>query len=342
MKGELIKIGISIGELGGIGLEVFINALEHWSIPQDVALQLYAPTAALQAYCGALGLSLPLHSQSLEPGVPTQGGILNIIELKGPTGDELQITPGKPTLYSGALALASLKSLVTESMTGALDGMLTLPIDKANIGKAGFQFPGHTEYLAKAFGKSVLMLMVSKKLRVGVLTGHIPLKKVAGCLTPRELTAMLKILINTLQDDFGIAHPRVAVLGLNPHAGEEGLIGFEERDIISPNLEWHRNAGWEVKGPFPADGFFGSGAHSEYDGVLAMYHDQGLIPFKVLAFGGGTNYTAGLPVPRISPDHGTAYSLVGTGKATHTSTVEALDTLLSIVKVRSKQKSTAQ
>jgi len=215
--------------------------------------------------------------------------------------------------------------------------MVTGPINKNSIQDDAFNFPGHTEYLVDRTGaKRGLMLMISENLRIGVVTGHIPLKDVAQSITRERVTDKLEILESSLKQDFGIEKPKIAVLGLNPHAGDEGLLGSEEQELIGPLISDLKNHGKLVYGPFPADGFFGSQTYLKYDAVLAMYHDQGLIPFKSLSFGSGVNFTAGLPVIRTSPDHGTAYPIAGKGVADESSFRASVFAAIDLIKHRSE------
>ncbi|MGB3463963.1 MAG: 4-hydroxythreonine-4-phosphate dehydrogenase PdxA, partial [Cyclobacteriaceae bacterium] len=219
--------------------------------------------------------------------------------------------------------------------SGQIEGLVTAPINKKNIQSEHFSFPGHTEFLASSFGKSdSLMFMVSQSLKVGVATGHIPLSSVASTLTKELIENKITLMLHSLQKDFGIAKPKIAVLGLNPHAGEDGLLGTEEIDIIAPAIDTFKQRGHLIFGPLPADGFFGSGQFRHYDGVLAMYHDQGLIPFKSLTFEEGVNFTAGIDVIRTSPDHGTAYSIAGKGQASPDSFVRALFMAKDIIETK--------
>ncbi|MBY0426273.1 MAG: 4-hydroxythreonine-4-phosphate dehydrogenase PdxA, partial [Cytophagales bacterium] len=249
--------------------------------------------------------------------------------------EEFPIEPGKVTTEAGKAAFLSLKQAVTDWKEGKIHALVTAPINKSNIQQEGFTFPGHTEYLTQEAGsKDGLMLLVSDSLRIGVITGHVPLGEVPAKVTREALISKTSILEKTLQKDFGISRPRIALLGLNPHAGEDGLLGSEDKEIIQPVVEEFRKKGSLVYGPYPADGFFGSGQFKKFDGILAMYHDQGLVPFKTLAMETGVNYTAGLPFIRTSPDHGTAYNIAGKNQASEVSFREALFLAVDIVKHR--------
>ncbi len=249
------------------------------------------------------------------------------------------IQPGKVTPEAGRAALACLQRAVEDLKAGKLDAIVTAPINKHNIQSDEFQFPGHTEYLAQAFevGDN-LMFLVSERLRVGVVTGHVPLGRVRGQIHREAILRKLKLMSQSLRGDFGIQKPRIAVLGLNPHAGEEGLLGNEEQDIIKPLIADLQVKGQLVFGPFAADGFFGTGSYRQFDAVLAMYHDQGLIPFKTLAFDEGVNFTAGMPVVRTSPDHGTAYDIAGKNLADETSMIQAIYVACDVARRRKENK----
>ena len=223
---------------------------------------------------------------------------------------------------------------VSDLKNGEIDALVTAPINKENIQSETFKFPGHTEYLTDKFEGNSLMLMVNDNLKIGVATNHIPLSKVANTLTADTIFGKLKILNKALIQDFCITSPRIAVLGLNPHAGDNGLIGKEEEDIIIPAIDNAKSIGINTFGPYPADGFFGSGNYQKFDAILAMYHDQGLIPFKALSFGEGTNFTAGLNIIRTSPDHGVAYEIAGQNKAEESSFRQAVYAACDIYKNR--------
>ncbi len=238
-----------------------------------------------------------------------------------------EVQPGKITPEAGMAALACLQRAVEDLQAGRLDALVTAPINKHNIQSEVFRFPGHTEYLTDAFGATdSLMFMVSDVLRVGVVTGHVPLSRVRQNINRDKIHQKLALMSQSLKRDFGVRRPKIAVLGLNPHAGENGLLGNEENEMITPLLTELRNRGHLIYGPFPADGFFGTMAYKKYDAVLAMYHDQGLIPFKTIAFEEGVNFTAGLSIVRTSPDHGTAYDIAGKGIADETSMLQAIYT----------------
>lgn len=239
--------------------------------------------------------------------------------------EQIEISPGRPSPETGKAALNAIRRACDDLKSGAIDALVTGPIDKRTVSSDDFPFAGHTEFITQYFGAGdSLMLMVSETLRVGLVTVHVPVSEVAPLITRERLQAKLVLLEQSLIRDFGVAKPKIAVLGLNPHAGDNGLIGKEEEEVIRPVVIELKNKGRLVQGPFPADGFFGSGSARKFDGVLAMYHDQGLIPFKVISFDTGVNFTAGLPIIRTSPDHGTAYSIAGKNQADETSLRQAI------------------
>jgi len=249
--------------------------------------------------------------------------------------DVIEITPGQPSKQTARAALLSLQKVIEETKEGLIDGFVTAPIDKNTIHSDQFPFRGHTEYLTKEFDAlESLMLMVSEQLKVGLATEHLALRDVANHITRERVELKIRLMELSLKQDFGLSKPKIAVLGLNPHAGDEGLIGQEEQTVIKPVIQDLKQKGKLVFGPFPADGFFAAGDYQKYDGVLAMYHDQGLVAFKTIAFSNGVNYTAGLPVVRTSPDHGTAYSIAGKNQADESSLREAIYLAATIVQQR--------
>jgi 4-hydroxythreonine-4-phosphate dehydrogenase len=249
--------------------------------------------------------------------------------------DALEVVPGKPSKESGRASFFALRQACEEMRDGMIDALVTAPIDKNAAHHDEFPFKGHTAYLTQFFGSAdSLMFMVSDNLRIGVVTDHVTIAEVTPLITKERLESKLKLMDQSLRKDFGINKPRIAVLGLNPHAGDGGLIGKEDDQIIKPVVQEQRNKGRLVFGPFPADGFFGTSQYTKYDGILAMYHDQGLVPFKAIAFESGVNFTAGLPVVRTSPDHGTAFSIAGKNQANESSLREAIYRACDILKQR--------
>lgn len=254
--------------------------------------------------------------------------------------ENYDIEPGQVTDIAGNCAFLSLEKAVSDLKSGFIDAVVTCPINKANIQREGFKFAGHTEYFTQHFeAKDSLMTLCHDELRVAVVTGHVPLREVADKVTPELISHKLDLLYDSLVQDFGIKRPKIAVMGLNPHAGEDGLLGTEDQERILPVLIERQKKGKLIYGPFPADGFFGMYHFKKYHGVLAMYHDQGLIPFKTIAFEKGVNFTAGLPIVRTSPDHGTAYDIAGKGLASETSLREAIYLAIDITKQRNNKTS---
>ncbi|GAB2768456.1 4-hydroxythreonine-4-phosphate dehydrogenase PdxA [Rhabdobacter roseus] len=315
-------IGISLGDYNGIGPEVILKALEGNKLASFCTPIVYGSLRVLNRYKHMLNMK-EWTLQGIQRPEQASGKHSNVITCWNDSQTEVE--PGKITPEAGQAALACLSRAVSDLKDGKIHALVTAPINKDNIQSEEFKFPGHTEYLAHAFGaKEALMFMVAGDFRVGVLTGHIPLDKVRSQLTPPRLTEKINQMLTSLRKDFGIQKPRLAVLGLNPHAGENGLLGREEQDIIEPVLADFRQRGQLVFGPFPADGFFAARTYRSYDAVLAMYHDQGLIPFKTIAFNEGVNFTAGLKAVRTSPDHGTAYDIAGQDKAEPGSMLQAI------------------
>jgi len=324
-------IGITLGDINGIGPEVIIKALEDSRMLGFMTPVIYGSSKVISFYRKALDLNEFGYHQIKDAGqvFARKVNVLNVWE------ETIEIKIGEENATGGKYALLSLKSAVSDLKAGKIDGLVTAPISKNNVQSDEFKFPGHTEYLADALGvKDHLMLMAGEGMKIGLVTGHIPIKAIASALGKDLIFRKLTVLDKTLRQDFGIRKPRIAVLGLNPHAGENGLLGNEERDVISPVINEWKEKGNLAFGPFPSDGFFGSLLHTKYDAILAMYHDQALIPFKTLCFETGVNYTAGLPVVRTSPDHGTAFSLAGKNRASESSMREAMLLAAEIVKQR--------
>lgn len=331
---EKPRIGITLGDLNGIGPEVAIKALADSRVLQMVTPIVYGSTRVLSFYRKLMNLDEFNYSQVKNKGqfFPKAINVVNCWE------DIIEIQPGKPSPESAKGALLSLQKAVSDLKERVIDGLVTGPIDKNTIHGESFPFRGHTEYLMSEFNETeCLMLMTGNDLRVGLVTEHVPLKDVSSLITKERVELKIRLLELTLKKDFNTSKPRIAVLGLNPHAGDEGLIGDEENNVIRPVISDLKNRGKLIFGPFPADGFFASIQHKKYDGILAMYHDQGLIPFKSLSFESGVNFTAGLPVIRTSPDHGTAYNIAGKNLADESSMRHAIYTATDIVHNRSLQ-----
>jgi len=324
------KIGITIGDLNGIGVEVILKTLGEPKILNFCLPVIYGSAKVISYHKNIVGVDFPF--QSLHRGDRFATDRVNIINC---WQENVNITLGKATELGGKYAIQSLEAAVHDLKAGIIDGLVTAPINKAAMQMAGFRFPGHTEYLNHAFGvKESLMFMVSEDIRVGLATNHLPIAEVAGAVNKDMLLRKIRLMHDTLRIDFAIDRPTIAVLALNPHAGDDGLIGNEDQTIIRPAVVESKKNGIIVVGPFPADGFFGSGTYKKFDGILAMYHDQGLIPFKMATFGEGINFTAGLQGVRTSPDHGTAYDIAGKNEADPSSFREALFAAIDIAKNR--------
>ncbi|MET4141543.1 4-hydroxythreonine-4-phosphate dehydrogenase PdxA [Pedobacter sp. UYP1] len=329
-----IKIGISIGDVNGIGLEVILKTLANNSILDYCTPIVYGHTKVASYHRKALGLgdfSFNVINDA-EAANPKKANMINCWE------EDVKIELGVANEIGGKYALLSLERATEDLIKGNIDALVTAPINKHTIQAENFKFPGHTEYLQERTGSSdVMMFLLSEDIRVGVVTGHIPVSKVAESITKESIVKKLLLINKSLKRDFWIEKPRIAVLGLNPHAGDNGLLGSEEQDIIMPAIQEAFDSGVICFGPYPADGFFGKGAYKQFDAVLAMYHDQGLIPFKTIAFGTGVNFTAGMKYVRTSPDHGTGFDIAGKDLADPSSFIEALFAATHIVKHRREQ-----
>lgn len=324
-------IGLSCGDLNGIGLEIILKAVADNRLLDWCTPIIFASNKTVNFYRKAL-TDGNLQYQSLRDFTrinPKTVNILNCWE------EEVAITPGQLNETGGTYGRKSLMAATAALKAGHIHALVTAPIHKNNIQSADFNFTGHTPYLKAEFGvPEVVMLMVAENMRVALLSEHVPLSNAASFVTREHIQKKLQVLATALQKDFGIDKPKIAVLGLNPHAGDEGLIGKEEEDIIKPAIKDAKQRGILAFGPYPSDGFFARGHYEKFDAVLAMYHDQGLIPFKSLALGEGVNYTAGLPAVRTSPDHGTAFDIAGKGIADHTSLLEAIFKAIDILASR--------
>ncbi|MGE5382011.1 MAG: 4-hydroxythreonine-4-phosphate dehydrogenase PdxA [Omnitrophica WOR_2 bacterium] len=301
-------IGISTGDPNGIGYEIIIKALSDNRLFEMMTPVVYGLTKVASYHKKMINLS-DFSFNIIKKADMINHKRANLVNLHD---NEVRIELGKSTSIAGEQAFLSLTAATDDLKNGLINALVTAPINKKNIQSDKFNFPGHTEYLAEKFNSpDHLMLMVSNNLRIGVVTGHIPVNEISSKLSIELILHKIGILHNSLLVDFGIRAPRIAIMGLNPHAGDDGLIGNEENTIIKPAIEKAREKGYLVFGPYPADGFFGSSGFMKFDGILAMYHDQGMLPFKTLSFESGVNYTAGLPVIRTSPAHGTAYDIAG-------------------------------
>ncbi|MGV8877608.1 MAG: 4-hydroxythreonine-4-phosphate dehydrogenase PdxA [Sphingobacteriaceae bacterium] len=331
---EKLKVGISIGDVNGIGLEVIIKTLMDPRILDYCTPIVYGQTKIASFHRKALNINDFSFNVITHPAQANEkrANMINCWE------EDVKIELGQANETGGKYAFISLDRTVKDLVAGHTDAMVTAPINKHNIQSETFQFAGHTEYLQQCAGADdSLMFLVSEDLRIGVVTGHVPVDEIARKVTKASIISKLKLMNDSLKNDFWIRKPKIAVLGLNPHAGDNGLIGNEEQTILVPAIEEANAEGVFTFGPYAADGFFGTGAYHKFDGVLAMYHDQGLIPFKTIAFESGVNFTAGLNFVRTSPDHGTGYDIAGKNVASEVSFREALFTAVHIVKHRREQ-----
>ena len=335
MSKKPIRLGISVGDINGIGPEVILKTFSDNRILDFVTPVIYSSASLLSAHRKMLNLPALIHT-NLDEGMEPKSKTLYI---KKCWDKDPELSIGKETKEGGEFAIKSLKAATDDLAASKIDIIVTAPINKHNVQSDEFNFPGHTEFLAKLSNvDKALMLMVADTLRVAVVSGHEPLKDVAKNLTKEKIIDSITQLNDSLIKDFGINRPKIAVLGLNPHAGDKGIIGDEEKEIISPAIGEAKGKGILVFGPYSADGFFGSSVYTEFDGILAMYHDQGLIPFKSLSFGNGVNYTAGLPIVRTSPDHGTGFDIAGKNEASSSSFRNAIFTALDIYRNRNHHK----
>ncbi len=330
-----IKLGISHGDINGIGYEVILKSLLDNRINDFFTPILYGSPKVLAYHRKALNIeNFSLYTiRHPSEANPKKSNIINCID------DNVRVELGKSTTMAGQASLKALERAVEDTKNGEIDALVTAPINKDNIQSEKFSFPGHTEYLKHKFkAKDVLMLMVSENLKVGVITGHVPLKDVPGMITEDLILQKVRLLNRSLIEDFNVSKPKIAVLGLNPHSGDNGLIGKEEIETIIPALKKAQDEGIVALGPYAADGLFGSKDYSKFDAILAMYHDQGLAPFKSISFTSGVNFTAGLPFIRTSPAHGTAYEIAGKDEASPDSFRQAMYLALDIYKNRMRYK----
>ncbi len=318
-----IKIGITAGDINGVGLDIILRIFAEDGFGTQFTPVLYANPQSIKFYKNLLELTDKPVYKIIKHTSECEEGKLN---LRICTEEEITIKPGEASEAGGKFALAALKMAMADVKDGQIQAICTAPIDKHSIKSNDFPFNGHTGYLAKEMGaENYAMMLVSDNLRVGLVTEHVALKDVSSLLTQELILEKIRVIHESLKIDFGIIKPKIAVLGLNPHSGDGGVIGREEIEIIQPAVEKAQAEKMVVWGPYSADGFFGNHQFSQFDAVLAMYHDQGLIPFKYMAFEDGVNFTAGLPIVRTSPDHGTAYSLAGKGTANVSSFTAALN-----------------
>ncbi len=316
MEKKNILAGISQGDINGIGYEVIIKALSDPMMNEICTPVVYGSPKVAAYHRKALNINNFSFNnvRSAEEAHPRKSNMINCLD------DNTRVELGKSTTHGGEAALISLERAITDLKSGKIDVLITAPIDKHNVQSDKFQFKGHTDYLmSKAGTEDVLMFMIGESMRIGFVTGHIPLSKVPEMISTAIVLRKLRLMNKSLLVDFAVRKPTIAVLGLNPHAGDNSLLGTEEAEFIHPAIQQAQKEGILAFGPFPADGFFGAGMFKKFDGILSMYHDQGLSPFKALSFDTGVNFTAGLPFIRTSPVHGTAFAIAGKGEASESS-----------------------
>jgi len=320
-----IKVGISIGDPNGIGIEVILKIFQEKELFDFFTPILYGNMKLISFQKRHLNLKTSL--SPYREGGKLSPNQVNVVDV----WNNLFTTDfGKSTEEGGHHALKSLKAATKALKENKVDVLVTAPIDKHNIQSESFKFPGHTDYLSKELGGKSLMFMITEELKVGLLTDHVPVSEVAQLITPERIEEKVSLMMESLKKDFGISKPKIGVLGINPHTGDKGIIGKEDDEVLRPTLKKLYEKGDIVLGPYAADSFFGAQTHTQFDAILAVYHDQGLIPFKTLSFGQGVNYTAGLSKVRTSPDHGTAFEIAGKGLAQTDSFKEALFTARDI------------
>ena len=328
-KNHKIRVGISIGDFNGIGPEIIMKSLKDKAIT-DFFTPVIFGSGKLFTYQKNI-FKLNLNFNYITEASQAQGGKLNMVNL---VKENSNVELGTPTEESTKMAIDSLEAATEALLKGEIDVLVTAPINKDEMMKQGFKHAGHTGYFEEKFNKKGLMFLVTEDLKVAVSTHHIPISKDAENISKEKIKKQIKMLQQTLIEDFSISKPKIAVLGLNPHAGDGGVIGNEEIEIIAPAIRELSDNGVLAFGPFPADSFFQPEKYKSFDAVLAMYHDQGLAPFKTIAYEEGVNYTAGLPFIRTSPDHGTAYDIAGKNVADEQSFTEAIFTAIKIFKHR--------
>ncbi len=326
---DKVIVGISIGDLNGIGGEVVLKTFEDTRILEFCTPVIFGSMKSMAFFKKTLNLDMPLHGiDKISDLIHKKINVLNVWK------EPVDIHYGKEEESIGVYAIKSLTAAVLALKKSEIDVLVTAPINKSNVQSKTFAFPGHTDYLAQELEGDSLMLLISETLKVGLLTDHVAVKDVPKTITRELIDRKINIIHNTMVQDFGIQKPKIAVLGINPHNGDNGVIGDEDDKVLGPALDNIRNNGKTIFGPYAADSFFGSGNYKNFDVVIAAYHDQGLIPFKTLAFGSGVNFTAGLNKIRTSPDHGTAYDIAGTNSANFESFREAVYSAIKIYKTR--------
>lgn len=331
MEEKMIRVAITQGDTNGVGYEVILKTFADPAMFELCTPIIYG-SPKIAAY-HRKALNLETNFSIINSAEEARNGRLNILAC---FDEEVKVELGQPSEEAGRAAFKALDRAMTDYRAGLFDVLVTAPINKATIQSPGFHFPGHTEYIETSVGdgNKALMILMNESLRVALVTTHLPIKEVSKAITKEAIIEKATIFHKTLRRDFRISNPRIAVLSLNPHAGDNGLLGSEEQEVIKPAIDELEKAGIQAFGPYPADGFFGSNAYDHFDGVLAMYHDQGLAPFKTIALESGVNFTAGLPIIRTSPDHGTAYDIAGQGIADENSFRQAVYTAIDVFRNR--------
>jgi 4-hydroxythreonine-4-phosphate dehydrogenase len=330
---DKIVVGISIGDINGIGSEIILKTFEDSRMLEFCTPVIFASVKLMSFFKKHFETDINFHGiDKIEDLIPKKINVLNVWK------EQVDVAFGEENQTGGEYAIKSLKAAVEALKDKKIDALVTAPISKSNIQSEGFNFPGHTDYLTQELEGESLMLLISEKLRVGLLTDHVAVKDVVKNITRERIDKKIYTIYHTLIEDFGIEKPKIAVLGINPHTGDNGVIGDEDDTVLRPALDNIRTNGKMVFGPYAADSFFGSGNYKHFDAIIASYHDQGLIPFKTLAFGKGINFTAGLNRIRTSPDHGTAFDLAGKNTANFESFREAVFSAVTIFEKRQEYK----
>ena len=335
MENRKIRVGITHGDINGVGYEVILKTFSDPTMLELCTPVVYGSpkVAAYHRKSMEIQTSFSIVNSAEE----VQDGRVNVVNC---IEEELKVELTKPTPEAGKTALAALERALADYREGLFDVLVTAPINKHTIQSDVFHFPGHTEYIEERVGEGqkALMILLKGDFRVALVTGHVPVRDIAGELTKELIMEKMEIFHRSLKKDFGIDNPRIAVFSLNPHAGDNGLLGTEEQEVIIPAMKEMIARGVQCFGPYPADGFMGSGNYTHFDGILAMYHDQGLAPFKALAMDEGVNFTAGLPIVRTSPAHGTAYDIAGKGIASEDSFRQAVYVAMDVFRNRAWEK----
>lgn len=335
MENRKIRVGITHGDINGVGYEVILKTFSDPTMLELCTPVIYGSPKVAAYHRKAM--EIPTNFSIVNTAEDAQDGRVNVVNC---IEEELKVELAKPTPEAGKAALTALERALADYRDGLFDVLVTAPINKHTIQSDTFHFPGHTEYIEERVGdgQKALMILLKGDFRVALVTGHVPVRDISGMLTKELIMEKMEIFHQSLKKDFGIDNPRIAVFSLNPHAGDHGLLGTEEEEIIIPAMKEMIAKGVQCFGPYPADGFMGSGNYTHFDGILAMYHDQGLAPFKALAMDEGVNFTAGLPIVRTSPAHGTAYDIAGKGIASEDSFRQAVYVAMDVFRNRAWEK----